>query len=55
MKARYKISCAVAAILSGCGTAIAADVGSQPQTIETVVVSAERRDQIGRASCRERV
>jgi iron complex outermembrane receptor protein len=44
MKARYKISCAVAAILSGCGAAYA-DASAPSSGIETVVVSAERRDQ----------
>ncbi len=45
MKAKYKISCAVAAILSGCGAAYAADANAPTGGIETVVVSAERRDQ----------
>ncbi len=45
MKARYKVSCAIAAILTGCGPAIAADSDAQPAGIETIVVTAERRDQ----------
>jgi outer membrane receptor protein involved in Fe transport len=46
MKTKLKISCAVAAILSGCGSAMAADANSQPASggIETIIVSAERRD-----------
>ena len=51
MKARYKISCAVAAILSGCGGAAfaadavapAADAGVN--TVEQIVVTAQRRDE----------
>jgi outer membrane receptor protein involved in Fe transport len=42
VKARYKISCAVAAILSGCGPAIAAD-NAPTGGIETIVVTAQRR------------
>ncbi|MEI9989125.1 MAG: TonB-dependent receptor [Rhizomicrobium sp.] len=46
MKASYKFSCAVAALLSGCGAALAAtDTNTQPGGIETVVVTAERRSQ----------
>src|SRR5579871_1255504 len=45
MRAKYKISCAVAAILSGYGAAIAADAPSVPVGVETVVVTAERRDE----------
>jgi len=46
MKAKYKISCAVAAILSGCGVAAsAADSTDIPAGVETVVVTAERRDE----------
>jgi outer membrane receptor protein involved in Fe transport len=43
MKARYKISCAVAALVTGCGGAYA-DV-SQPSGIETVVVTAQHRNE----------
>jgi iron complex outermembrane receptor protein len=47
MKARYKISCAVAAILSGCGGAsiAAAQTAATSVGIEEIVVTAERRDQ----------
>ncbi len=46
MKSRYKISCAVAAILSGCGgAAAAADSSAVPSGLETVVVTADRRDE----------
>ena len=46
MKSRYKISCAVAAILSGCGgAAAAADSSTVPSGLETVVVTADRRDE----------
>ena len=46
MKTKLKISCAVVAILSGCGGAVAADANSQPAGgIETIVVTAERRDE----------
>ncbi|HEX4861445.1 MAG TPA: TonB-dependent receptor [Rhizomicrobium sp.] len=44
MQAKLKISCAVAAILSGCGAAYAADT-SASSGLETVIVTAERRDQ----------
>ena len=44
MKAKYKISCAVAAILTGCGGSAAADT-AMPTGIETVVVTAERREE----------
>ncbi|HEY0104637.1 MAG TPA: TonB-dependent receptor [Rhizomicrobium sp.] len=46
MKAKYKFSCAVAALLSGCGAALGAtDANTQPSGIETVVVTAQRRDE----------
>ncbi|MEI9994382.1 MAG: TonB-dependent receptor [Rhizomicrobium sp.] len=45
MKARYKFSCAVAALLSGYSSALAADANTQGGGIETVVVTVERRDQ----------
>ncbi len=49
MKARYKISCAVAAILTGCsGVAVAADdAGAAASTtaVQEVVVTAQRREQ----------
>jgi len=53
MKAKYKVSCAVAAILYGCGgmAAVAAEMAAaEPSSqlsggIEEVVVTAERRDQ----------
>jgi iron complex outermembrane receptor protein len=49
MKARYKISCAVAAILTGCsGVAVAADSSSAPASgvsVQEVVVTAQRREQ----------
>ena len=46
MRAKYKISCAVAAILSGYGVAAsAADSTDVPAGVETVVVTAERRDE----------
>ena len=50
MRARYKISCAVAAILSGCGGAAMAQQASQaiataPSGAEEVVVTANRRSE----------
>jgi outer membrane receptor protein involved in Fe transport len=45
MRANYKISCAVAAILTGCGGGANADSGATPAGVETVVVTAERRDE----------
>ena len=46
MKARYKISCAIAALLSGsAGAAAAADSAAPSSGIEQVVVTAERRDE----------
>lgn len=47
MKASYKISCAVAAILSGCGAATAAmaQTAAMAGGVEEVIVTAERRDE----------
>lgn len=46
MKARYLISCAVAALMSGAASAEAQQqVAAASDTIETVVVSADRRDE----------
>src|SRR5690242_21736786 len=66
MKGKYKISCAVLALLTA--NTVAAVAQESGGGIEEVVVSAERRDmsvqkvpstvqafKIGRASCRERV
>ena len=46
MKARLKISCAVAAILSGAsGVAAAADAGPAATGVDEIVVTAQRRDE----------
>jgi iron complex outermembrane receptor protein len=47
MKARYKISCAVAAILTGCsGVAVAADdAGSTATSVQEITVTAQRRSE----------
>ena len=45
MKAKYKVSCAIAAILTGCASSAAADSAAPSSGIETVIVSAERRDE----------
>ncbi|HUE65189.1 MAG TPA: TonB-dependent receptor [Rhizomicrobium sp.] len=45
MKAQYLISCAVAALVSASASAVAQTVASASTGIETVVVSADRRDE----------
>ena len=45
MKAKYLISCGVVALVSGSASALAQTVASASTGIESVVVSAERRDE----------
>ena len=51
MQSRYMISCAVAAILTGCGGAAfaadapAATTAPPPAAVEEIVVTAQRRDE----------
>jgi len=45
MKAKYLISCAVAALVGGAASAQAQQVAANATTVESVVVSAERRDE----------
>jgi len=45
MKARYQISCAVAAILTGCAGAAAAEAASSIGGVEEIVVTAQHRDE----------
>jgi outer membrane receptor protein involved in Fe transport len=45
MKARYKISCAVAAILTGCGGVAAADPITPSGGVDEITVTAQRRDE----------
>ena len=46
MRAKYLVSCAIAAIMTGsAGAAAAADAAAGPSAIEEIIVTAQRRDQ----------
>jgi iron complex outermembrane receptor protein len=56
VKARYKISCAVAAILSGCASvAVAADPGALPPTVQQITATDAAADASGAGSAVEEI